>query len=268
MQPRQFKKPALNPKIKKPTNFNPLLQDIRSKLGPDWWFYQEFLDGAIRATAREQDVSAWFEQIEPLVEGREDLAFSHQGVLFLLAEMGVKVHNDASSIDNMPPPPLPPSVVSPLQHLITTPPALKMQRNDHYRPDSMPLSPFEIDPYMSATPASAKTPQYPTTPNVPFSGAMNINHAAPSPLKQGVDPIFFTDPTFNRDVQRFFGVSTQDNDTKRHTTDDYSQSELIPPYNPRVDDVEIWRARTGNTDQVTDKSSEGVSNRDEQVAKP
>lgn len=94
MQRNQIKQSASKAKGTGTTNFSPLLQDLRSKLGPNWGFYQEFLDGVIRATAQGQDVYAWFEQVEQLVDGREDLALSHKGVLFLLAEMGVKVRSE------------------------------------------------------------------------------------------------------------------------------------------------------------------------------
>lgn len=90
MQSRQRRRITLRVKIRELTNFEPLLQDIRSKLGLDWEFYQDFLEGAIRSIDCGQDISAWVEQVELLVKGREDLAFSHQGVLFLLGEMTVK----------------------------------------------------------------------------------------------------------------------------------------------------------------------------------
>lgn len=94
MQRRQIKNARSKAKSTKPTNLDLLLKDIRSKLGPDWGFYQEFLDGAKQAIASEQDVSAWFAQVEQLIEGREDVALSHQGVLFLLADQGVKARSE------------------------------------------------------------------------------------------------------------------------------------------------------------------------------
>lgn len=90
-------------------NFLPLLHDIRRKLGADYTFYRDFLDGVLRShrlssssssqtsipSSSSDDTSVYFEQVAQLLQGREgqgeDVAFSHQGVLFLLGEMGVRV---------------------------------------------------------------------------------------------------------------------------------------------------------------------------------
>jgi hypothetical protein len=70
----------------KTTNFGPLLQVRREDLGADWGFYKEFLEGAQAAIARGEGISAWVEQIEPLVQEPPARQFAHQGVLFLLRE--------------------------------------------------------------------------------------------------------------------------------------------------------------------------------------
>ncbi|KAF1849703.1 uncharacterized protein K460DRAFT_349865 [Cucurbitaria berberidis CBS 394.84] len=260
MQRRQIKKLASKAKGTKLTNFDALLHDIRSKLGPDWEFYLEFLDGAIRATARGQDVSAWFEQVEQLVEGREDVAFSHQGVLFLLAEMGVKVRSEAPSTNSMPPPPLPaplvplpllPSEIQPAQHTADYRSKLPLDFNRSTRP---PM------------PSSATSSSQPRMSNIAFMGSRQAVNAKPSALNNGVDPIFFTDPAFKRDVQDFFGISTQRSGTRDHTTRHYNQNELVLPYNAKEDDLNVWKKRVEAGYEVKDKDAEGASKRGERVA--
>jgi hypothetical protein len=71
---------------RKAANFSPLLQDIRGYLGENYVFYEECIVAISRAACRE-NASAWFEQMERLVEGVDEVAFSHAGVQFLLREM-------------------------------------------------------------------------------------------------------------------------------------------------------------------------------------
>jgi hypothetical protein len=72
---------------KKATNFDLLLQDIRTNLAENYVFYRECVFAITRAAARHEDVSAWFEQMQQLIEGVEGLEISHSGVLFLLREI-------------------------------------------------------------------------------------------------------------------------------------------------------------------------------------
>ena len=94
MRRRQQRKHIPKPQPKKLSNLDIVVQDIRSTLGLDWGFYQEFLEGVKDAITRGQDCSAWIEHIEPLVVGREDLYLAHQGVLFLLGEVRVKARSE------------------------------------------------------------------------------------------------------------------------------------------------------------------------------
>lgn len=69
--------------------FTPLLADIRSILGDNFTFYEEAIAGLLDAAANQQDVTAWLEQMQQLVAGNEKLALTHEGILFLLKDMGV-----------------------------------------------------------------------------------------------------------------------------------------------------------------------------------
>ena len=71
-------------------NLDPLLFALRADLGPDWGCYKELIEGAAAAKASGENVSAWIEQIEPLVRNTAS-QFAHQGVLFLL---GIKVGSE------------------------------------------------------------------------------------------------------------------------------------------------------------------------------
>jgi hypothetical protein len=69
------------------SNFGLLLQDIRSYLGGNYVFYDECVVAITRAAARNEDASAWFEQMEKVVNGVREVEISHAGVLFLLQEL-------------------------------------------------------------------------------------------------------------------------------------------------------------------------------------
>lgn len=69
--------------------FAPLLVEIRGALGDCWTFYEECIDGILDAAAKQQGTAAWFEQMQQLVEGIEEVQLSHEGVLFLLRDMGI-----------------------------------------------------------------------------------------------------------------------------------------------------------------------------------
>jgi hypothetical protein len=65
MQRYQKRKAASKAKA---TNFNSLLEVLRSELGPSWGFYREFPVGGVKvAMASGESISAWVELIEPLV---------------------------------------------------------------------------------------------------------------------------------------------------------------------------------------------------------
>ncbi|KAF2833791.1 hypothetical protein CC86DRAFT_278145 [Ophiobolus disseminans] len=89
------------PNSRKLTNFNILLLDVRICLGEDYVYYEECVVAIATAAARKEDASAWYEQLERVVDGITPLAISHSGVLFLLGRRG------EAPLTNMPPPPLP-----------------------------------------------------------------------------------------------------------------------------------------------------------------
>jgi hypothetical protein len=82
--------PAVPAKIKLPTRFLLPLTDMRSKLGVNWVYYQDFIKNVVTAGRKGHDVSAWFEQAANLMKGRPDLEINHAGILFLLSEIGIK----------------------------------------------------------------------------------------------------------------------------------------------------------------------------------
>jgi len=77
---------------KKPTNLAVLLQDIRNCLGEDYVFDEQCGLAIIRVTRRHEDASAWYEQLQQLVNGNDRLAYSHAGVLLLLGTLGEGVY--------------------------------------------------------------------------------------------------------------------------------------------------------------------------------
>ena len=74
----------------KPDRFTPFLADIRLGLGSHWILYEECIEGILEAAAQRQDTTAWFEQLQRLVSGNDQVQYSHEGVLFLLSDMGVR----------------------------------------------------------------------------------------------------------------------------------------------------------------------------------
>ncbi|KAJ4318936.1 hypothetical protein N0V94_004166 [Neodidymelliopsis sp. IMI 364377] len=83
--------PGAKVKPRTPDRFTPILVDIRSKLGDDWTFYKECIDGIVDAATNQHDTTAWLEQMHQLVEGNDRVASSHSGILFLLQDMGIEV---------------------------------------------------------------------------------------------------------------------------------------------------------------------------------
>lgn len=92
MQRQRQKKTTVGASMRtrKPDRFTPLLVEIRSGLGDYWTFYEECIDGVLDAAARQQDATAWLEQMQQLVEGVDKVQFSHEGILFLLRDMGIR----------------------------------------------------------------------------------------------------------------------------------------------------------------------------------
>jgi hypothetical protein len=104
---------------RKLTNFQVLLQDIHNCLGEDYVFYEECIVAITRADARQEDASAWYEQLQQVVAGVAKVAYSHAGVLLFLARSSEGASSStlhspwqltfslAAQRGKMPPPPLP-----------------------------------------------------------------------------------------------------------------------------------------------------------------
>lgn len=91
MQCQRQKKALLGSRSKpqKADRFTTLLADIRSKIGDDWTFYEECIDGVLDTATNKQDTTAWVEQMQQLVKGNDEVSLSHEGLLFILRDMGV-----------------------------------------------------------------------------------------------------------------------------------------------------------------------------------
>jgi hypothetical protein len=83
----------------KPDRFNALLTVIRRGLGSQWDLYAECIERILEAAAHKQDTTAWFEQMQRLVGGNDQVQFSHEGVLFLLRDMGIRPSEQQSQIE-------------------------------------------------------------------------------------------------------------------------------------------------------------------------
>ena len=57
----------------KPDRFTPFLADIRLGLGSHWILYEECIEGILEAAAQRQDTTAWFEQLQRLVSGNDQV---------------------------------------------------------------------------------------------------------------------------------------------------------------------------------------------------
>lgn len=82
----------------KPDRFTALLIDVQRGLGRQWTFYEECIEGILEAAAQDKDTTAWFEQMQRLVDGNNQVRFGHEGVLFLLRDMGVRPSKQQSQI--------------------------------------------------------------------------------------------------------------------------------------------------------------------------
>jgi len=87
MTRRQQRKATATAKL---GNLDLLLLALRAELGPDWGCYKELIEGAVTAKSSGENISAWVDQIEPLVRSTAS-QFAHQGVLFLL---GIQVGSE------------------------------------------------------------------------------------------------------------------------------------------------------------------------------
>ncbi|KAF2690900.1 hypothetical protein K458DRAFT_382479 [Lentithecium fluviatile CBS 122367] len=90
-RPHKFVKDLPAAKKAKSSNFDPVLRDIRDRLKRDWCFYEEALEGMVKAGARGGDASGWVKQMEDVVNAHPIIEMSHAGVMFLLEDMGIQL---------------------------------------------------------------------------------------------------------------------------------------------------------------------------------
>jgi hypothetical protein len=86
-------------KASKPDRFTALLTVIRRGLGSQWDLYAECIERILEAAAHKQDTTAWFEQMQRLVGGNDQVHVSHEGMLFLLRDMGIRPSEQQSQIE-------------------------------------------------------------------------------------------------------------------------------------------------------------------------
>jgi hypothetical protein len=239
---------GLRSQSRKPYRFTPLLRDVRIKLGHDWTFYEECIDGVLDAAANQQDTTAWMEQMQQLVEGDEKLAFSHNGILFLLGEMHIQLPKEQSwgegegnFVGMYPSPPLSPKKLSTMQSsayidnmspllpsFSTMAALLPLRSNPRFVAPTSPAQqqqqqhhPNLLDPRMRVVPpfdvSASMLPSLTYPKNLrafyypPEQIIMTDNYvpSPPSPLRESSnDPIFFEDPALKRDIYDLF-TSTQ-----------------------------------------------------------
>jgi hypothetical protein len=260
--------------LRKATNFSPLLQDIRGYLGENYVFYEECIVAISRA-ARRENAFAWFEQMERLVEGVDEVAFSHAGVKFLLREMArgegellappqlyklvvLRLYL-APLVNAMPPPPLP-HCIRPTRLLAMNPrtPTNGFRAIGPAAPNTPLRSPFVF--LAPPTPTSTRTPIL-----SPFEAPQMI-YAEPAPtgLKNpDRDPMFFTDPAFKTDVNAFWGTPKGSDYTPDYgngtpdlsMTSDRELAAMIPRYDPADDDLQIFRETAARAAAAREKET-------------
>ncbi|KAF2849005.1 hypothetical protein T440DRAFT_534525 [Plenodomus tracheiphilus IPT5] len=260
--PRHQRKESIpKTKLMEFSNFFPLIVCIRADLGPDWGFYQEFLEGVMGAADRGEDTSAWYEQAETLVGEQAGLRFSHKGVCFLLRGLEVKARE-----------------------------GLLAPTNDEVNASQPNSKPMQRDVSTELTPLPTLTPNMacpPTAHTNPQASANTTNHGSdvtllgPSiPLKKPVsalkkhatDPRFFTDDAFKRDIHHHFYANDTNNtnrikpDQRKNIAHVRDGSLRAPPYFAKDDDLKVWKKRIEdggevkvhvNADTASDNSKRG-----------
>jgi hypothetical protein len=88
-------------KVSKPDRFTALLTCVRHSLGNQWTLYEECIEGILEAAAKNQDTTAWFEQLQRLVGGNDKVQFSHEGVIYLLRDMGIRPSVQQSQVEGV-----------------------------------------------------------------------------------------------------------------------------------------------------------------------
>ncbi|XPS77798.1 hypothetical protein M3J09_009825 [Ascochyta lentis] len=270
-------------------HFAPLLADIQIKLGESWVFYEECMAGILNAAAEQRDVIAWLEQMQQLVHGNDTVTFSHEGVLFLLGDMGIQLpkqrnwgEGERYFVGKHPSPPLlpPTSPTEPqsprINNLATLSPLPY-----HAMTTLLPLRPLRPDtPFFESAPLSSSShAQQRQAPNnldrtqkdlrafhcPPEQITMTANHAPPSPnplRRQSSNPIFFTDPALREDIAELFGHTVRGTDssngdvlqTRSSVVGFHIVVRQTLPYHANEDDVLVWKKRLdgGEENQASD----------------
>ncbi|KAI4675974.1 uncharacterized protein J4E84_009773 [Alternaria hordeiaustralica] len=236
-------------------NLDLLLVALRADLGPDWGCYKELIEGAAAAKANGESVSAWVDQIEPLVRSTAS-QFAHQGVLYLL---GIKVGSEASSVtkatnatnetNDMSAPP--PDTRRPGQSV--QPPA-KMQSN--FNPSWTPMPFPSPSAYIPPTPTPVASKKR-SAANVAFQGQKQATATQPLKSDWVGGYVLHQDPAFRRDVFEFFGHTVPDKPDPKH----HDQSDVSSVYKAADDDLAVWRAGAGAEGEVKDGGQESQKDR-------
>ncbi|KAF1358391.1 hypothetical protein EJ07DRAFT_156988 [Lizonia empirigonia] len=274
MQGQHRKKGTLGSRLKpkEPCRFTPLLADIQRELGESWTFYKECIDEVLSAAANQQDTTAWVEQMQQLVHGNSTVTFSHEGILFLLRDMGIqlprqqswsegeKLEAPSTHNDNVTAPPIHScTMVSqiPNRHIAphASTPRLGQQPANLHGPRQGVL-PFDFSTTTQprlTLPKDLKAFHYPPEQIVMTEGYV---HPPPNPLRKdskNPNPIFFADPVFKEDVAGYFGYSVQGKASNGSGNTWQPRSRSIGfhtfmrqtlPYQPSDDDLIIWKKKS------------------------
>ncbi|KAI4911159.1 hypothetical protein J4E85_011297 [Alternaria conjuncta] len=274
MTHRQQRKTTTTAKL---GNLDVLLVALRADLGPDWGCYKELIEGAADAKANGENVSAWVDQIEPLVRNTAS-QFAHQGVLFLL---GIKVGSEASSVtkatnatNDMSAPP--PDTRRPPQPVVTKAtnatndmsappphtqrsqqpmqPSVNMQNN--FTPSWTPMPSPSPSSYIPPTPTPVASKKR-SAANVAFQGQTQATATQPLKSDWFGGYVLHQDPAFRRDVFEFFGHAVPDKPDPKH----HDQSDVSSVYKAADDDLAVWRAGSGAEGGVKDSGEKGSTDR-------
>ncbi|KAI4611644.1 uncharacterized protein J4E87_010494 [Alternaria ethzedia] len=278
MTRRQQRKTTATAKL---GNLDLLLFALRADLGPDWGCYKELIEGAKAAKASGESVSAWVEQITPLVRSTAS-QFAHEGVLFLL---GIKVGSEASSVtkainttnDMSAPPPDTPRPSQPASSVTKAtnetndmsapPPPPHTQRSQQpmqpsanmqhtFTPSYTPMPSPSPSAYIPPTPTSVASKKR-SAANVAFQGQKQATATQPLKSDWFGGYVLHQDPAFRRDVFEFFGHTVPDKpDPKYH-----DQSDVSSVYKAADDDLAVWRAGSGAEGEVKDGGQESQKDR-------
>ncbi|KAL1600207.1 hypothetical protein SLS59_005831 [Nothophoma quercina] len=217
-------------KAQQSDRFTLLLADIRSGLGDLWTFYEECIDGVLDAAANQQDTTAWLEQMQQLVEGNYKIAFSHEGVLFLLRDMGIWPSQQQTWGEGEGNTLEPFDFSAPRQPGLTFPKDLRAYYNP---PDQIVVSDNYVPP-------------------------------PPNPLQQtSSNPVFFTDPTLRRNVVEYFAWTSQSQASDRSgyrknnntNINDWRAHDRLP-YEPKDDDVMLWKQKLQREEEEVKATSQ------------